>query len=134
MVNKGSVLNGKPLIMKWYTPKPGPPHPTIPAVKTSKLSSLPLPHHHSATDISKSTSLNTTMRRVVIEEKTYTNDQVLNCMKLVRNKNLAVLFTSVQKNPPKVLPHVCTIESHPYAPFFSALCYIYITNRKLALL
>ena len=63
--------------MKWYTPKPGPPHPTIPAVKTSKLSSLPLPHHHSAPEISKCTSLDTTVRRVVIEKQTSTDDQVL---------------------------------------------------------
>ena len=88
VVNKGSVLNGKPLIMKWYTPKPGPPHPTIPAVKTSKLSTLMLPHHHSAPEITKSISLDTTMRRVVVEEKSSTDDQVLEGCYTVHLENL----------------------------------------------
>ena len=71
VVSKGSLLNGKPLIMKWYTPKPGPAHPTLPTVKTSKLLSTPLLHQHSLTDIKKS---DITARRVVVIEKQLSND------------------------------------------------------------
>ena len=76
MVNRGSMLNGKPLIMKWYTPKPTPITPTLPTVKTSNLASLPLPHHLPVADVSKPTSLDITSRRTVVEKQTSIDDQV----------------------------------------------------------
>ena len=63
--------------MKWYTPKPGPTLPTVPTVTTSKLASLPLPHHYPISEVSsKPTSLDVTVRRVVVEKQTSIDDQV----------------------------------------------------------
>ena len=73
VVNKGSTLNGKPLIMKWYTPKPGAVvHPTLPTVKSPKHTAV-LPHHQTA-DVSKPTSLDITPRRVVVEKQSSISD------------------------------------------------------------
>lgn len=43
VVNSSSTFKGKPLIMKWYSPKPKPAAPTLSTVSSSSSSSS-LPH------------------------------------------------------------------------------------------
>lgn len=51
VVRKGSTLNGKPLIMKWYSPKPAPSRksPTLPTLAPPTVKPASLPHLHNAT-------------------------------------------------------------------------------------
>lgn len=65
VVSKGSILNGKPLIMKWYSP---PTCTSLPSVKALKLASIPV------TSVDKLASLN--MRRVVVESPTGDDNHV----------------------------------------------------------